>query len=221
MDGGEAERRRQRALVRSGYDAISTQYRDDKGRPNPAGPESTDDYEGWLRDLAILLPSHARVLDLGCGAGVPAARLLVNLRFQVTGLDISSVQVERATRLVPEATFIHADMALWDSEPASFEAIVTLYALIHVPLADQRRLIPRLRYWLVPGGYLLAIVGHERWTGIEDYYGVPMFWDHADTATYLDWLEGAGFRPLWHRFIPEGPGGHTLVLARTGADEDR
>jgi cyclopropane fatty-acyl-phospholipid synthase-like methyltransferase len=159
-------------------------------------------------------------LDLGCGPGVPAARLLVNLGFRVIGLDISTAQVERARSLVPEATFIHADMTAWECEPASFEAIVSLYALIHVPLPDQRVLIPRLRHWLVPGGYLLAIVGHERWTGVENYYGVPMFWDHADTATYLDWLEGAGFDPLWHRFIPEAPGGHTLLLARTEADED-
>jgi len=221
VNGGETERRRQRGLVRSGYDAISTQYRDDQGRPNPAGPESTDDYEAWLRDLATFLPPRARVLDLGCGAGVPAARLLVNLGFRVTGVDISAVQVERARSLVPEATFIHADMSVWDCDPASFEAVVTLYALIHVPLPDQRHLFPRLRRWLVPGGYLLAIVGLERWTGVEDYYGVQMFWDHADTATYLNWLERAGFRPLWHRFIPEGPGGHTLVLARTDADEAR
>jgi len=43
-----------------------------------------------------------------------------------------------------------------------------------------------------------------------------MFWDHADTQTYLTWLEQAGLLPQWHRFIPEGNSGHTLVLARAG-----
>jgi SAM-dependent methyltransferase len=214
MDRGEAERRRRRAVVRAGYDAISTRYRDDQGQPDRASPESTDDYGAWLNELAGLLPAHARVLDLGCGAGVPASLFLVDLGFRVTGLDISAVQIERARSLVPEATFVHADMATWDCQPDSFEAIVTLYALIHLPLPDQQQLIPRLKRWLTPGGCLLAIVGYERWTGVEDYYGVPMFWDHADTATYLDWLEEAGLRPIWHRFIPEGAGGHTLVLAR-------
>jgi hypothetical protein len=41
-----------------------------------------------------------------------------------------------------------------------------------------------------------------------------MFWDHADTATYLRWLEAAGLAPIWHRFVPEGDSGHTLILAR-------
>jgi cyclopropane fatty-acyl-phospholipid synthase-like methyltransferase len=163
----------------------------------------------------VLLPPRARVLDLGCGAGVPASRILANLGFRVTGLDISAVQIDRARSLVPDATFVHADMAGWECEPGSFDGIVSLYALIHVPLQDQQRLFPRLKYWLTPGGYLLAIVGHERWTGVEDYMGAPMFWDHADTATYLAWLQEAGLDPLWHRVIPEGAARHTLVLART------
>jgi hypothetical protein len=41
-----------------------------------------------------------------------------------------------------------------------------------------------------------------------------MFWDHADADTYLTWLEVDGFEVMWSRFIPEGPSGHTLVLAR-------
>ena len=66
----------------------------------------------------------------------------------------------------------------------------------------------------MPGGYFLATVGAERWTGIEDYFGAPMFWDHADRETYLRWLTDAGLAPIWDRFIPEGSVGHTLVLAR-------
>jgi hypothetical protein len=88
------------------------------------------------------------------------------------------------------------------------------YALIHLPLADQQALFPRLRDWLRPGGYLLAIVGAEPWTGTEPYLGAPMFWDVAGTADYLRWLAAARLTPLWHRFIPEGTSGHTLILAR-------
>ena len=105
-------------------------------------------------------------------------------------------------------------LRIWDSDPASFDAIVCLYTLIHVPLQDQRELIPRLRRWLALGGYLLVIVGHERWKGTEQYMGAPMFWDHADEATYLEWLHDAGFAVVWHRYVPEGTSGHTLVLAR-------
>ena len=105
-------------------------------------------------------------------------------------------------------------MATWDTEPDSFDAVVSLYSLVHVPLEDQRSLIPRLVRWLTPGGYLLAIVGHEQWTGIQNYMGVPMFWDHPDITTYLSWFGEVRLQPLWHRFIAEGTSGHTLVLAQ-------
>ena len=168
VNRNEEQRRAQRELVRSGYDAISLAYQDDRGRANPSTAEDTVVYKTWLDELAALLPDAARVLDLGCGAGVPASRILTDRGFDVTGLDISGVQIERARRLVPQANFVQADMATWDCEPGSYKAIVSLYALIHVPFDDQRLLFPRMAEWLCPGGYLLAIVGYERWTGIED-----------------------------------------------------
>jgi 2-polyprenyl-3-methyl-5-hydroxy-6-metoxy-1,4-benzoquinol methylase len=210
----DGERERQRALVRAGYNAISHAYRADRGTPNPESSESMGNYGVWVEELGGLLQPGARVLDLGCGAGVPTSKLLADAGFAVTGVDIAEVQIERARSLVPNATFIQADLARWDAAPASFDAVVCLYTLIHVPLQDQRELVPRLHEWLVTGGYLLVIVGHERWTGVEEYMGAPMFWDHADEATYLSWLEAARLRVLWHRYIPEGSSGHTLVLAQ-------
>jgi hypothetical protein len=70
------------------------------------------------------------------------------------------------------------------------------------------------RHWLRPGGYLLAITGAQRWTGTERYLGANIFWDHADTASYLDWLTSARLTPIWHRHVPEGQSGHSLILAR-------
>ncbi|HVD30173.1 MAG TPA: class I SAM-dependent methyltransferase [Methylomirabilota bacterium] len=213
-DATEQLRASRRDLVRRGYDAISRAYRDDEGRANPGSDEGTDQYTRWVDDLSQLLRPRARVLDLGCGAGVPATKLLIEKGFEVLGLDISGVQIERARRLVSGANFEQADMVTWEHEPASFDAVVSFYALIHVPLGDQRNLLPKIRRWLRPGGYLLAIVGFERWTGIEDYFGAEMFWDHADRETYLSWLTEARLAPLWDRFVPEGNVGHTLVLAQ-------
>ena len=208
----------QRELVRRGNDAISHAYRRDDGSSNEGTADTTRIYAAWLQELAAHLPRDAHVLDIGCGAGVPADRWLTDAGFSVTGVDFSAVQIERARELVPEATFICADLASFDAADATFDAVISLYALIHVPLEDQRRLFPRIRRWLRPAGLLLAIVGHDRWTGVEDYLGAPMFWDHADAATYLDWLKGEGFDVAWTRFIPEGSGGHTLLLARKRGD---
>jgi SAM-dependent methyltransferase len=209
-----AERARKRDLVRRGYDTISRAYRGDGGSANSQTAEDTGQYAEWVRELAIVLKPPARVLDLGCGCGLPATRQLVEAGFDVVGVDYSAVQVERARDLVPGATFIQADMVTWNAEPASFDAIVSFYALIHVPLEDQKVLLPRIRLWLRDDGIFLATFGHRRWTGTEEYLGAPMFWDHADAETYLGWLKESGFTPVWNRFIPEGASGHALILAR-------
>ncbi|MGH3158336.1 MAG: class I SAM-dependent methyltransferase [Streptosporangiaceae bacterium] len=210
----QAARARQRALVRRGYDAISLAYRSDDGQAAQSSAENVSRYAGWVAELAGLLRPGARVLDLGCGAGIPATRELTDHGLQVIGTDFSAVQLRRARRLVPAASLLQADMTALQLKPASLDAVVSFYAVIHVPLADQRALFPRIWSWLRPGGLFLAIVGAQRWTGTERYLGADMFWDHADTGTYLRWLKAARLTPVWNRFIPEGDTGHSLVLAQ-------
>jgi SAM-dependent methyltransferase len=204
--GEAAARARRRALVRRGYDEISVAYRGDE--------EDVGRYAGWVAELAGLLGPGARVLDLGCGAGIPATRELTDHRLQVIGADFSAVQLRRARRLVPAARLIQADMATVQFTRASLDAVVSLYALIHLPLADQRALFPRIRSWLRPAGLFLAIVGAQPSTGTDCFHGADMFWEHADTGSYRRWLEADGLTPLWDRFVPEGEGGHSLILAR-------
>lgn len=201
-------------IVRAGYDVISRIYRSDEEG------EDCAHYHAWLDELEPLLPPGAPVLDLGCGCGVPVARRLA-ARHPLTGVDISPVQIKRARQNVPDAHFVCADMATLDLPPGSLAAVVSFYAIIHLPLSEQPGLLARIRRWLWPGGYLMATVGHEAWTGQEDDWlqgGVSMCWSHADEATYRAWLVDAGFEVLWTRFVPEGEGGHTLVLARTGLE---
>jgi 2-polyprenyl-3-methyl-5-hydroxy-6-metoxy-1,4-benzoquinol methylase len=91
-----AARARQRGLVRRGYDAVSEAYRDDDGRAAGAEPADTSRYAGWVEELAGRLRPGARVLDLGCGAGIPATRELAGRGLQVIGVDFSAVQLGRA-----------------------------------------------------------------------------------------------------------------------------
>jgi ubiquinone/menaquinone biosynthesis C-methylase UbiE len=213
MESDEAAgRARQRDLVRRGYDRISLAYRSDDGAAALSSAEDVSRYAGWAAELAGLLRPGARVVDLGCGAGIPATRALASHGLTVLGVDFSMVQLRRARRLVPAARFVQADMAALQLSPASADAVVAFYSLIHVPVTDQQELFPRIRCWLRPGGYFLAIVGAWRWTGTAPYLGAEMYWDHADTATYLRWLQAARLTPIWHRYIPEGSSGHTLVL---------
>jgi SAM-dependent methyltransferase len=195
-----------KALVRQSYDKISHAYRSDSISRDRA-------YFVWLDALAPLLQPNDAILDLGCGCGIPVAHELAQ-RFHVTGVDISPVQIARAHQLVPQATFLCADMSTLQFPANTFAAIVSFYAIIHLPIDEHRPLLERCFTWLSPGGYLLAIVGHQAWTGQDLWYGAPMYWSHADKATYVSWLQELGFRVLWTKFIPEGNGGHVLVCAR-------
>jgi SAM-dependent methyltransferase len=192
-------------VVRQGYDRISHAYRDDQGAENT-------NYGRWLaRHLLPRLHESAHVLDLGCGNGIPTARLLAE-HHTVIGVDLSEVQIARARRLVPRAEFVVADMSLLDFPPASFDAVVSFFAIIHVPLDEQPSLFARIGRWLRPGGVFLGTLGHTAWTGTGDFHGAPMYWSHADAATYRRWLEHAGVEVVEREFIPEGDGGHELML---------
>lgn len=212
-DDGTGARARNRELVRRGYDVISRAYRRDDGTADPSSDEDPGRYLAWVGELAALLPRAGRVLDLGCGAGVPAAKALAGHGLQVLGVDFSWVQLARARVLVPDARFVQADMTQLRLRAGCLDAVVAFYSLIHVPVPDQQALLPRIRSWLRGGGYFLAIVGAAWWTGTESYLGAEMFWDHADTGAYLRWFREAGLVPRWHRYIPEGNSGHSLILA--------
>jgi SAM-dependent methyltransferase len=200
-------------VVRSGYDAASYAYRSDDAPDGQIGR--------WLSRLTNDLARGSNVLDLGCGCGIPACRWLVRRGYRVTGIDISPVQIERARALVPEAMFTCADMTGVELPVRTFDAVVCLYALIHVPLQEQARLLQEIHGWLRPKGRLMVIVGANAWTGTEEDWrevsGARMFWAHESTSTYLAWLRDAGFSVEWHRFVPEGEGGHTLVVASASA----
>jgi 2-polyprenyl-3-methyl-5-hydroxy-6-metoxy-1,4-benzoquinol methylase len=148
---------------------------------------------------------------------MPVAHDLAAAGLQVTGVDISAVQIERARRLVPAAEFVHADVITVDLPASAFDAVVCLYAIIHVPLTEQPNLLQRVFSWLRPGGWLCITTGHDAWTGTErGWMGGPadMWWSHADAGTYRGWLADAGFAVAEQRFVPEGAGGHELFIAR-------
>jgi SAM-dependent methyltransferase len=202
-------------IVRRGWDRVSTIYRPPSGTADAFGHNYLD-YEDWLSPLVVGLPRHSSVLDLGCGCGVPTAQELAR-HFQVTGVDISDVQIDRARRLVPTARFLPADMTRIQFPSETFAGITCLYALIHVPLSEQRGLLGRARDWLAPGGLLLVTTGETAYTGTEENWlgsSAPMYWSHADAETYARWLEDLDFDVLRRERIPEGDSGHVLFLAR-------
>ena len=201
-------------LVGDGYDAIGDRFvawRD----------EIVDDpRRWWAEQLESRLADGDRVLELGCGAGVPDTQLLA-ARFRVTGVDISAEQVRRARANVPGAAFIHADFTALELEPASFEGVAAFYSFNHVPRDLLASVFSRIHSWLIPGGCFLVALGTSDdpgWTG--DWLGTTMFFSSFPPQTNRRLLAEAGFELLLDEVVttrdpePDGEGDWHWVLAR-------
>lgn len=195
--------------VRRGYNVASTAYRCDDDDPV--------EYRRWCDALEAVLDRRSDVLDLGCGCGVPVARQLTRSGHRVTGVDMSAVQIERAQRLVPEASFLLGDLCDVAFGAGSFDAVVCLYAIIHVPVEHQPVVIDKIGSWLRPGGRLLLSAGSQAWTGSEERWlgtSATMWWSQADASTYARWLVDAGFVIDSQDLVPDGASAHSLFWAR-------
>ncbi|EQD49748.1 Methyltransferase type 11 [mine drainage metagenome] len=215
--------RRAKELVREGWDQRSEIYRP-LGAAKDRTKHTDRDYRAWLAPIMKQVPRGGHALDLGCGCGLPTSKLLAR-RFDAVGVDISDVQIARARKLVPNGRFQRSDMTQLRYPPGSFEVIVSLYAIIHVPLKEQRPLFRRIFRWVTPGGHFLAILGSGRlkalekgWLGSDSW----MYWDHADANTYQRWLEEAGFIVEERKHIPEaGSGGHEMFRLKRPLEAHR
>jgi cyclopropane fatty-acyl-phospholipid synthase-like methyltransferase len=181
MNGHDMKR-----MVAEGYDRIADEYLVHFGQSSVRAAQ--------LAALLDKLPAGATVLDLGCGAGEPVARECVARGFQVTGVDASLGQVERARRNVPQARFIHADMTAVELPAEAFDAVAAFYAISHVPRNEHAGLIRRIATWLAPNGIFVASFGTSDgdWSG--EWLGVPMFFSHHDPDEAKRLIGQAGLR---------------------------
>lgn len=177
-----------RHLVAKGYDAVADAYLERFGLSAVR--------QKWLDRLTENLPAtDGRVLDLGCGAGIPVARDLSALGHSVVGVDGSSQQIVRARQNVPAATFVVADMCEVEFEPDSFDAIAAFYSMTHIPPDQQGLLIAKIAGWLRLGGVLIASFGTGmagEWTG--EWLGTTMYFGHGGDEATLKHLADAGLK---------------------------
>lgn len=110
----------------------------------------------FLREHAHELPAGSRVLCLAEGEGRNAV-WLAQQGFEVTGIDIASVGLEKAQRLATErgvklVTQV-ADLATFEFGDSAWGGIVSIFA--HVPPDVRRRVHAQVLRALEPGGVLL------------------------------------------------------------------
>ncbi|HEY94048.1 MAG TPA: class I SAM-dependent methyltransferase [Dehalococcoidia bacterium] len=177
-----------RKIVVEGYDGIAREYL-----------ELVKSMESIVRSkylnmLVNLLSPGATILELGCGAGVPMTRRLVDEGFEVTGVDISREQLALAEKNVPEAMLILGDMTELEFNDSSFDAVTAFYSITHIPRIDHPNLITSIYKLLKPGGILLANLGKGDLpdTIESDWLGKPMFFSHYDADTSEEMIRKTG-----------------------------
>ncbi len=172
------------AIVEDGYDDIARTYheRRDKFKSNEL-----------LTGFSSLLPPAGDVLDVGCGAGVPVARFLVDAGFNVTGVDVSSGMLELACGHVPEASFVKMDMRQLAFATGCFDGICAFYSLFHVPREEHLQVLIGFNRLLEHSGILLLSSGRCEWEGVADFHGADMFWSHPDREVTRQMVMDAGF----------------------------
>jgi len=173
-------------LVEQGYDRVAHDYARLEG-------ETKWPRMRWLRKMLNELDPGSSVLDLGCGAGDPAD-VEIAREHRVTGVDISQAQIELARRNVPAGNFIHGDAASVEFPAASFDAVVSFYALEHIPREEHKTIFRRIHQWLRPRGFLLLSTEAGDVAGVVDQWlNVPMYFSSFDPETVKRLVNQTGF----------------------------
>jgi ubiquinone/menaquinone biosynthesis C-methylase UbiE len=182
-------------LVEKGYDKIARDYYTHR---------DLNKFNSELDKFITLLPKNAHVLDVGCGAGIPTAKYLVQRSLNVTGIDISDVMLNMAKENVPSGNFIKMDMNELKFNENTFDGIISVYALFHVPKKNHSSIFKQFYKILKPGGILLLNTGISESEGINEFFGIPMFWSNYDPQVTLHLVKEAGFSIIFEGVLIRG-----------------
>ncbi|MFC9228039.1 class I SAM-dependent DNA methyltransferase [Streptomyces decoyicus] len=169
------------ALDRAGqaeaFDAIGDRY--DDAFPHKEGQLASG---AWL---AGTLPPGSRILDLGCGTGLPTARQLADAGHRVVGIDLSPSMVALARENTPDADFHRLDIADLRGGrlggPGSFDGIAAYFSLLMLPRAEIPYALGMLHDLLRPEG-LLALSMVE--ADVDDFT-IPFLGNSIRVSGYL------------------------------------
>lgn len=198
-------------IVRSGYDRIGVRYRE----WSSASPTRLYFVRRLLRELT----PGSLVIELGCGPGEPATRLLA-AEHRVLAVDASLAQLRLARDAAPTAHLVQADMAQLNLRGGSAHAVASFYALGHLPSHEHAPLLHAIAQWLRPGGVLLTSAPLSAGDECDEcWLGVPMYFGGIGETATRQAIESAGLVVGEWQVVAEDEGdGKTVsflwVLAR-------
>ncbi len=136
--------------------------------------------------VAATLPTHSRILDIGCGNGVPITEALVNAGHRVVGLDSSSRMLALFRVNLPNAPVVRGDARQCPFAAGQFDAAISWGMMFHLPRVDQAAVFESVSRALKPSAPFLftaAEIADSNDAGITGvmngvtfhYYAVPSY----------------------------------------------
>ena len=177
-----------REEVREGYENADYEglYRD--------GREIRSEEKDLFQDLFDYIGDSAQILDLGCGTGLPFDQYLIENGYDLIGIDIAEKHVEKARENIPEAEIIQGDFFEADVANSSVDAVVSFYAIFHIPREEHRKLFEQINNWLKPEGYILVTVASTEMEDLkESWNGAEIKWSSFEGSKTLEIIEKSGF----------------------------
>ncbi|TXT58687.1 MAG: hypothetical protein BAJALOKI2v1_320038 [Promethearchaeota archaeon] len=182
-------------LVKNSYNKIAQRYYNNRDLTK---------FNGELEKFSELLPKGGKVLDAGTGAGIPTAKFLSEKGFEVLGIDISKTMIELARKNVPNATFQIEDINDLNLEDSSFDGIVSVYTLFHIPKKNHHQIFKDFFRILKPEGILLINTGVSESEGITPFFGERMFWSNYKPEKTLSLVRDIDFKIIFEGVLVRG-----------------
>lgn len=191
------------------FDQLAEQYQ---------GEHSSNPFQAALIErISSLLPAGASIIDLGCGTGVPTARILTESGHRVVGVDISEGMLKLAREQVPAAEFVHADFKELPDDFGSFEAATAFFSLLMLSKADIEKTLDKVAGWVKPGGYFgVGMVNFDGDSLPFEFLGVPVTVSGYVEPDLAAVLEAHGFGVVSIEtvdFTPEGGPAESQIFA--------
>jgi 2-polyprenyl-3-methyl-5-hydroxy-6-metoxy-1,4-benzoquinol methylase len=171
-------------------------------------------FNSELEKFTELLPRAGRVLDAGCGVGIPVSKFLVKKGFSVTGVDISKKLIDLAKENVPEANFHQKNIIELDFPDDSFEGIICVYTLWHIPRNNHQSIINNFHRMLKTNGILVLNTGIFESDGMSKFFGEPMLWSNNSPQKTLAITKENGFEILSEGILSLGGENQYWIFAK-------
>ena len=170
----------------------------------------------WINRFANLAAPGARLLDMGCGSGVPIVPDLLAAGHAVTGVDASPALISLCRSRFPEQEWIVADMRTLDLG-RRFGGLLAWHSLFHLTPADQEKMFAVFADHLEAGAPLMFTSGSQRDETTGQWRGEPLYHASLSKAEYRALLLQNAFNLVDHLESDPGCGDATVWLA-TRAD---